>query len=62
MPPKVIVENVNKLVTAKQYADSGQFEEASKMCNEFLSEKGPNATAYFLLGLIAHALEKENEA
>jgi chemotaxis protein methyltransferase WspC len=50
------------LLLAKQYADEGKFEEARKLCAELLIEKGPDDTAYFILGLIAHALDQDEEA
>lgn len=57
-----VSEDVNLLKRAKECADSGHFDEASEICNNYLSLKGPNATAYFILGLIEHAADKDNEA
>jgi chemotaxis protein methyltransferase WspC len=56
-----IHEDADLLKKAKLYADSGQFEEAAQLCHNFLHQ-GPDATAFFILGLIAHASDKESEA
>ena len=57
-----IKEEENQLIKAKEYADSGKFEEAACICNKYLTVTGPNATAYFILGLIKHASDKDDEA
>jgi chemotaxis protein methyltransferase WspC len=56
------LQNTNIILKAKECADSGEFDEAYNMCQKYLSENGPSASAYFLLGLIAHAKEKVKEA
>ena len=58
----IVLEKKEQIKEAKQLADSGQFEEASKICKQYLERNGPHAEIYFILALMAHALEKDEEA
>lgn len=43
------------LATARALADAGQLREAAALCEAHLATHGPNAQAYYLLGLITEA-------
>lgn len=47
---------------ARQMADSGQLVEARSACLELLERQGPQAEAYFLLGLISTSLGNDGRA
>lgn len=47
---------------AKEFADQGQFEEATSECLNVLQENGPSAEGYFLLGVIMHAADRNERA
>lgn len=48
------------LLTAKQMANSAQYNEAEKLCREHISKHGEHQEAYYLLGLIASS-KKQTE-
>jgi len=45
------------LKTARELADKGELQKATKICEAFLDQHGPSATAYFLLGIIHDATD-----
>lgn len=64
VPPigKSILVMSDPLSRATELSNAGCFDDARIICEEYLSIHGPHAKAYFLLGLIKHALKKEDEA
>ncbi len=55
-------EQPSFLETARRLADQGQLEEAAALCRRHLRERGASAQVYFLLGVVHHALRKEEQA
>lgn len=53
---------IGKLEEAKKLADNGHFQEATDLSMEYLKKYGADADAYFLLGVIKHAVHNEEEA
>lgn len=45
----------DNLATARQLADTGKIEEATALCEAHLSQHGPSAEAFYLLGLMKDA-------
>lgn len=54
--------NADNLDTAAKLADQGRYEEASRLCEAEIKERGPRAGAYFLLGVIRQAHGERDEA
>ncbi|MNR79404.1 putative biofilm formation methyltransferase WspC [compost metagenome] len=52
----------SKLKRAMQCANQGELAEASKLCQEYMQQNGPNAAAYYLMGLISDARQDTSEA
>ena len=50
------------LQQARTQADEGHFVEAARLCEQHLREKGPNAEAYYLLGLVRDASGNDADA
>lgn len=48
--------DADALAMARQLADGGKFEEATRLCQAHLDKHGANVQAYFLLGVIHDAL------
>jgi chemotaxis protein methyltransferase WspC len=47
---------------ALKLADKGEFKKSAELCLNFIHHYGVNADIYYLLGLIEHAVGKENKA
>jgi len=52
----------NALAEIARLANSGQADEARQRCEALLAEQGPNAEAFYWLGLLADAKGQSNEA
>lgn len=50
-------ENKPDLKVARELADKGELQKATKICEAFLDQHGPSAEAYFLLGIIHDAAD-----
>lgn len=50
------------LAEARKMADQGQFDEALKLCFDYIEASGPDAEAYFLVGVIQQAMGDDDEA
>ncbi|MFC1845003.1 CheR family methyltransferase, partial [Thermodesulfobacteriota bacterium] len=48
-------ENQPDLKVARELADKGELQKATKICEAYLDQHGPSAKAYFLLGIIHDA-------
>jgi chemotaxis protein methyltransferase WspC len=51
-----------ELDTARRLADAGRLDEAERLAQAFVSAQGPNAEAFYLLGLIVDARGRSAEA
>lgn len=57
MPPPI--RQAQQLIEkAKEKADRGKLDEAARLCENFLEQKGPHAEAFYLLGLIAESRQR----
>jgi len=59
---KKVKKDIPDLKTARELADKGEFQEATKICEEFLDQCGPSAQAFFLLGIIRDAVNDPDQA
>jgi len=50
------------LNVARQLADKGEFQKATKICEEYLDQCGSSAQAFFLLGVIQNAADDVDQA
>ena len=50
------------LERAHQFADAGKLAEATRLCQAHLTEHGPSAQVYYLLGLVQDASNQRDEA
>lgn len=50
------------LEQAAKLADEGKLDEAERVCQEFLNRHGPQAEAYYLMGLVYDARGRQSEA
>jgi chemotaxis protein methyltransferase WspC len=54
--------NQPDLKVARQLADKGELQKATKICEAYLDQHGPSAQAYFLLGIIRDAVDDAIQA
>lgn len=50
------------LTRAMQYANQGELADATRLCKEYMQQNGPNAAAYYLMGLISDARQDTADA
>jgi chemotaxis protein methyltransferase WspC len=58
----VACHRISLLESALREADSGNLASAAGLCEKYLSENGPSAQAYFILGLVREASGQNSEA
>ncbi len=58
-PPPTVPDSLTR---ARQLADSGQFDQATAICERLIEREGPSADLLFLLALIADASGRPDEA
>jgi chemotaxis protein methyltransferase WspC len=61
-PPAAKAPAPDLLIEAEALANAGKLTEAAELCRAYVSAKGPNARAYFLLGVAADATGHPGEA
>lgn len=60
--PAPLAATDNILARAMQCANQGELANAADLCNEHIQKHGPNAAAYYLMGLISDARQDTNDA
>lgn len=57
------VQSAESILTrAMQYANQGELADATRLCKEYMQQNGPNAAAYYLIGLISDARQDTADA
>ena len=60
-PSPVVSSDDDVLEQARLLADRGQLDEARRLCEQLIDDRGPSDRIYFLLGVIGHAAGRHQE-